>query len=53
MSDTDFDALVTLIANMIAYSLEQHQSPNDRPRMERAYREKEEAIEHARSILVL
>lgn len=53
MSNDDFEALVTLIRNMIRYEAEMRDHPRDGPRMERAYREQEEAIEHARSVLVL
>jgi len=53
MSDEDFEVLVALIRNMIRYEMEMSASPSDRPRVERAYREQEEAIEHARGRLVL
>lgn len=53
MSNDDFDALVTLIRNMIRYEAEMRDHPRDGPRLERAYREQEEAIDTARSILVV
>lgn len=53
MSNDDFEALVTLIMNLIAYSRDMNAHPADRPRQEALYREREAAIEHARSILVL
>ena len=53
MSNDDFEALLTLISNLVAYHHDMSAHPADRPRMEALYREREQAIEHARSILVL
>ena len=53
MSNDDFEALVTLIMNLVAYHHDMTAHPNDAPRMQALYREREQAIEIARSILVL
>lgn len=53
MSADDFEALVTLISNLVAYHHDMTAHPSDRPRMEALYREREQAIEHARERLVL
>lgn len=53
MSNEDFEALVTLIMNLVSYHHSMSAHPADRSRQEALYREREQAIEYARSILVL